>query len=79
MDAGLTYAGDVDWLYEMPAEKRVRTMAVLMARREPQAAMVAASGLRATDVVHLLAQVTAKRPKTKGDLMTSLLGQLGDG
>lgn len=80
IDAGLTFWGDPDAVYDLPPEKRVRTMTYLLARKEKVAAMWSVSPLLASDLVHLLSQVLGKGKgggSTSGDdLMAGLLASL---
>lgn len=79
IDAGLTFAGDPQWFYDLDVERQRLTMAYLFARAEQAGGLWSASGLRATDVVHLLSAVTgAKKGKGGGDSVSvdSLFDQL---
>ena len=53
-------------------------MSYLLARQERSGALWSASGLRAVDLVHLLAQLVGKRKGSGEDLMDGLLAQLWD-
>lgn len=85
IEAGLEYGGDPEWVYDLPAEKRVLTMAAVQARSHREGALMA-QRLTPAVLIHLLSEVLGKqgkkgRPAEAGDAerdaLQSLLDELG--
>lgn len=77
MDAGLTFAGDPHWFYDLDRDKQRATMGYLYARMDRGMAASSVAPMRLADVLGLLKLLGLVKGKAKAtDDIGAMLGSL---
>ena len=80
MDAGLTFAGDPEWFYDLDRDRQRATLGYLYARMERGPAAASVGAMRLSDVLGLLKLLGLVKDKGKagGDIESMLGSVFGD-